>query len=512
MQFPRRRIWPLPLLLAAATLSGCVSDAGLQANVKPLKPSADALVQTVGPGANGAWPAPDWVKRYNDPQLDELSAEALQNNPDLQIARARVGVAQAQLEQFASLTGLTGTAGATVSKARLPQSDDVANVSVGGQQIPVQLFSDPVVSPAALFAGLSYQLDLWGKNAALTRSLLSTRDAARIDSEQARLTLTVALVTLYCELDRAFSMQDILLQKQQAADGVDAVLRERAARGLDNAYDAADATLKRSRLASQQALNDERIKLTELQIGVLTGRGAERGLSLHRPRLAAAADVPMPAQLPVDLLGRRPDIVAARLRAEAALANIDATRAQFYPDVNLVAFAGLTAITPAALFSRAALTGSVGPAISLPIFDRSRLRAQLGGDYANVDAAVSLYNKTIDEALGEVARQLTSLRTVDTLAVEQTRAVEAASRIVAIAAERHRRGIGMQKDVTLADLSLLDERAQQVDLQGRRRMLQVALVGALGGGFDVRKVAGAPISHYEPTFFSHARITDTHFD
>ena len=146
------------------------------------------LLQTIGPGANGAWPAPDWVKRYRDPQLDELTAEALQNNPDLQIAKARVGAAQAQLEQFASLTGLTGTAGATVSKARLPQPDDVANVSVGGQQIPVQLFNDPVVSPAALFAGLSYQLDLWGKNAALTGSLLSTRDAARVDAEQARLT------------------------------------------------------------------------------------------------------------------------------------------------------------------------------------------------------------------------------------------------------------------------------------------------------------------------------------
>ncbi|RDK03076.1 efflux transporter outer membrane subunit [Paraburkholderia lacunae] len=501
-----------PPLLIAAALTGCVSDAGLYANVKPIKPSADTLSQTVGAGADGAWPAPDWVKRYRDPQLDELVAEALQNNPDLQIARARVGAAQAQLEQFSSLTGLTGTAGATVSKARLPQPVDAANVSVGGQQIPVQLFSDPVVSPAALFAGLSYQLDLWGKNAALTRSLLSTRDATRIDAEQARLTLTVALVSLYCELDRAIAMQDILRQKQQAAERVDAVLRERGARGLDNAYDAADATLKQSRLASQQALNDERIKLTELQLGVLTGRGAERGLSLRRPQLAAAADAPMPAQLPVDLLGRRPDIVAARLRAEAALANVDATRAQFYPDVNLVAFAGLTALTPAALFTRAAMTGSVGPAISLPVFDRTRLRAQLGGDYANVDAAVSLYNKTIDEALGEVARQLTSLRTVDTLAVEQTRAVQAASRIVAIAEERHRRGIGMQKDVTLADLSLLDERAQQVDLQGRRRLLQVALVGALGGGFDERKVAGAPISHFQPAFFSHARITDTHFD
>jgi NodT family efflux transporter outer membrane factor (OMF) lipoprotein len=502
----------LPLLVMAAALSGCISDAGLHASVDPIMPSADTLAQTIGPDANGAWPAPDWVKRYRDPQLDKLVAEALQQNPDLQIAKARVGAAQSQLEQFSSLSGLTGTAVASVSKTRLPQPDDVANVSVGGQQIPVQLFNDPVVSPAALIAGLSYQLDLWGKNAALTRSLLSTRDAARIDAEQARLTLTVALVTLYCELDRAFTMQDILLQKQRAADRVDAVLRERGARGIDNAYDSADADLKRSRLASQQALNDERIKLTELQIGVMTGRGPERGLALHRPQMSAAADAPMPTQLPVDLLGRRPDIVAARLRAEAALANIDATRAQFYPDVNLVAFAGLTALTPAALFSRAALTGSVGPAISLPVFDRNRLRAQLGGDYANVDAAVSLYNKTVDEALGEVARQLTSLRTVDRLANEQSRAVQSASRIVAIAEERHRRGIGMQKDVTLAGLSLLDERAQQVDLQGRRMLLQVALVGALGGGFDESRLSGAPIVHSPSAAFSHARIMDTHFD
>ncbi|WP_407945311.1 efflux transporter outer membrane subunit [Paraburkholderia antibiotica] len=502
----------LQLIVISAALTGCVSDAGLHARVEPLQPTADTLATTVGPDANGAWPAPDWVKRYGDPQLDRLVAETLQHNPDLQIAKARVGAAQAQLEQFASLSGLNGTALASVNKARLPQPDNVANVSVAGQQFPVQLFDDPVVSPSALMAGLSYQLDLWGKNAALTRSLLSSRDAARIDAEQARLTLTVALVTMYCELDRAFAQQAILQQKQQSAQQIDAVLRERSARGIDNAYDAADAALKRSRLTSQQALNEERIQLAELQIGVLSGRGPERGLALHRPQLAATADAPLPAQLPVDLMGRRPDIVAARLRAEAALSHVDATRAQFYPDVNLAAFAGLTALTPAALFSRAALTGSVGPAISLPIFDRTRLRAQLHGDYASVDAAVGLYNKTVDEALGDVARQLTSLRTVERLSDEQNRAVDSATRIVAIARERHRRGIGMQKDVMLADLSLLDERAQQADLQGRRMLLQVALIGALGGGFDEHKLDGAPIVHAPTTLFSHARLMDSHFD
>lgn len=506
----------LPLaLLFALTLAGCVDDAGLHANIKPLMPAADALAKTAGTQTNGAWPTPDWVQQYRDPQLNELVGEALQQNPDMQIAKSRIGVAQSQLEQFASLTGLTGTAGASVTKARLPQPSDVANVSVAGETIPVQLFGEPTASPSALFAGLSYQFDLWGKNAAMTRGLLSERDAARVDAEQARLSLSVAVVTLYFELDRAYALQDNLQEKQHASEYVNDVLRERFARGLDNAYDAADALLKQNRLVAQMELNDEQIKLTQLQLGVLSGRGAERGLAIHRPQLADLADLDpagLPARLPVDLLGRRPDIVAARLRAEAAVANVDATRAQFYPDVNLVAFAGLTALTPASLFTHEALTGSIGPAISLPIFDRSRLRAKLGGDFASVDAAVSLYNKTIEQALGEVAQRLTSLRTVDKLVQQQAQAVDAATHIVSIADQRHERGLVMQKDVMLADLTLLDERAQQVDLQTQRRMLQVQLVAALGGGFDEQKIAGPPLSHFQAAFPSHGRITDTHFD
>jgi NodT family efflux transporter outer membrane factor (OMF) lipoprotein len=501
-----------PAVLVAVALAGCADSTGLHASVVPLTPAADALSATVGVQTNGAWPTPDWVQQFGDPQLNELVGETLQNNPDMQIAKARIGVAQSQLEQFASLVGLTGTAGTTVTKARLPQPSNVANVQVGGRTVPVQLFGDPTASPSALFAGLSYQLDLWGKNAALTRGLVSERNAARVDAEQARLSLTVALVTLYVELDRAFALQDNFREKQHASDYVNDVSRERFARGLDNAYDAADAVLKQNRLLAQMELNDERIELTQLQLGVLTGKGAERGLSIRRPQLADVDNAALPARLPVDLLGRRPDIVAARLHAEAAVANVDATRAQFYPDVNLVAFAGLTGLTPASLFTRGAMTGSVGPAISLPVFDRSRLRAKLGGDFASVDAAVSQYNKTIEVALGEVAQRLTSLRTADKLAVQQAQAVDATTRIVAIANERHQRGLVMQKDVMLADLSLLDERALQIDLQTQRRALEVALIGALGGGFDEQKLAGPPISHFQTAFPSHGRITDTHFD
>ncbi|WP_448166299.1 efflux transporter outer membrane subunit [Burkholderia ambifaria] len=475
--------WTMLAAAALLALGGCVPS-GFLPSLSLRAPAGDALAHTAGPGVDGAWPAPDWVKQLQDPQLDELVAEASRNNPDLQVAQARLRIAQAQLQQFDSLTGLTGTAGATVSRARMPKPRDVADVSVGGYRVPVEIFGDPVVSPSSVFVGLNYQLDLWGKNRAATKSLMSLRDAAGVEAEQVRLTLAVAIVTVYCQLDQAYAVRDLLQQKLKISQRVTAVLRERTARGLDNAYDASDASIKRSRLLEQMALNDEQIKLAQLQLGVLSGRGPERGLSLQRPRVGAFPGGALPARLPADLLGRRPDIVAARLRVEAAFANADSTRAQFYPDVNLVALGGVFALTPASLFSRDAIGGSVGPAISLPVFDRGRLKAKLGADVAQADVAIGLYNKTVDDALGQVAQIVTSLQTAQTLVAQQQDAVAAAQKIVQIAADRHRRGVLMQKDVDVADLTLIDERAQLIALLGRQRTLRVGLVGALGGGFD----------------------------
>nr|WP_244140459.1 efflux transporter outer membrane subunit [Burkholderia sp. BCC1047] len=485
---------------ALLALGGCVPS-GFLPSLSMRAPADDALAHTAGLGANGAWPAPDWVKQLQDPQLDDLVAEASQHSPDLQVAQARLRIAQAQLQQFDSLTGLTGTAGATISRARMPKPGDIADVTAGGYRVPVQIFGDPNVSPSSIFVGLNYQLDLWGKNRAATKGLMSLRDAAGVEAEQVRLTLAVAIVTVYCQLDQAYAVRDLLQQKLKISQRVTAVLRERTARGLDNAYDASDASIKRSRLLEQIALNDEQIKLAQLQLGVLSGRGPERGLALQRPRVGAFAGGAVPARLPADLLGRRPDIVAARLRVEAAFANADSTRAQFYPDVNLVALGGVFALTPASLFSRDSLAGSVGPAISLPIFDRGRLKAKLGADVAQADVAIGLYNKTVDDALGQVAQLVTSLQTSQTLVAQQQDAVAAAQKIVQIATDRHRRGVLMQKDVDVADLTLIDERAQMIALLGKQRTLRVGLIGALGGGFD----AGATVVQAQAPVGQRAR-------
>ncbi|MDN7676742.1 TolC family protein, partial [Burkholderia oklahomensis] len=256
----------LALATLAWTLAGCVPS-GFKPTLAPRELDGDALAQTTGGATHGAWPSPDWVRQFGDPQLDTLVGEALQRNPTLQAAQARIGVAQSQLQQFESLTGLTATAGASLSKAHLPRSGGTVNTVVNGFPVSVPLVGESVMSSSSLFVGLNYQMDLWGKNAAATRGLMSMRDAARVEAEQARLTLSVAMVTLYGELDRAYALRDLLQQKRRSSEQVETVLRERAARGIDNGYDADDAALKRSKLLEQIALTGEQIQLLKLQLG-----------------------------------------------------------------------------------------------------------------------------------------------------------------------------------------------------------------------------------------------------
>jgi NodT family efflux transporter outer membrane factor (OMF) lipoprotein len=506
----------MAMTLAGVLALGACAPSGLVLRLVPHAPDSAALAHSTANLPSGAWPAPDWIKGLGDPQLTALVEQALHDNPGVQVAEARIRVAQSQLQQYASTGGVNATFGGSFDKTHLPESNGIAEVQTAGRTLPVELSTSPALSSSSLYTGLSYDLDLWGKRRTVTDSLLSQRDAARLDAEEARLTLSVALASLYSQLDTSYKLQDILEAKRAASEQIDAVLRERMARGLDNAYDASDAALKREKLEQMITLNETSRELVELQIGSLTGQGPEAGLKLGRPHLAELPAQGVPPNLPVDLIGRRPDILAARLRVEAAYDDVEGARKEFYPDINLSAVGGLFALTPGGLWTHKALGGSIGPAFSLPIFSRGRLKANLAGKAAGADVTIGLYNSTLDAALTQVAQQLTTLRTVDRLITDQRTAVQEAQHMVSILDERHRRGIVMEKDVNTARLTWFDEQTQLINLSATQRMLRVSLIGALGGGFDAHTMqdGGPPLkpSTLKPTVFlfsSQSRLTDS---
>jgi NodT family efflux transporter outer membrane factor (OMF) lipoprotein len=195
--------------------------------------------------------------------------------------------------------------------------------------------------------------------------------------------------------------------------------------------------------------------------------------------------------VPADLLGRRADVAAARWRIEAAVGDVKNAKAQFYPNINLTAFVGLTSIGLDQLFKAASEQYGAGPAIRLPIFDAGRLRANLRGKAADLDAAIESYNAAVLEAVHDAADQIASLRSIERQRAEQVRAQTAAESAYDLATQRYKAGLSTYLTVLNAESSVLAQRRLAVDLKARMLDTQLALIRALGGGYiaETQRVA-----------------------
>jgi NodT family efflux transporter outer membrane factor (OMF) lipoprotein len=205
-------------------------------------------------------------------------------------------------------------------------------------------------------------------------------------------------------------------------------------------------------------------------------------MTLARPKDQIDETVALPPEVPANLLGRRPDLVAARWRVEAASRSIDSAKAEFYPDINLVASVGLISLGNSAFFRAASQNTAVGPALSLPIFN-STLRANLRVTDADYDAAVDQYNAILVDSLRDVADQITSEQALKVQQSEQQVAVTKIEDAYALALQRYKAGLGNYLTVLTAETAVLQQRRIAVQLQARALDLDVELVRALGGGY-----------------------------
>jgi outer membrane protein TolC len=168
---------------------------------------------------------------------------------------------------------------------------------------------------------------------------------------------------------------------------------------------------------------------------------------------------------------------------EAATQDVSSARSQFYPSVNLVAFAGFSSIGLDRLLNAGSEQWGVGPALRLPLFDGGRLRANLRGKAADLDIAIESYNATVIDAVRDVVDQLASKQAVGRQQTEQRAAQVFAENAYELALQRYEAGLGNYLQVLTAETSVLSQRRQGVDLAARALETQVALMRALGGGY-----------------------------
>ena len=457
---------------AAATLASCAAAPRLGPKPALATPQTLGAERTLADG-QGNWPAPDWWTGFGDPQLTALVGEALAGSPDMAAAAARLRAAEALAQQ----------AGA----ALLPQAQ--LDATVGGVKqsynlgIPRQFVPKGIIDTGRITGTFSFDLDLWGRNRAALAAATSEAQAAAVDAEQARLLISTSVASAYADLAQLYAERDVAAEAARVRQATAELTARRVLNGLDTRGEQRQAESRVPAARAEIAALDEAIALTRNRIAALLGAGPDRGLVIERPRLtplAAAA----PRNVALDLLGRRPDIVAARLRTEAAASRIKVARAAFYPNINLAAVVGLQSLGLDKLFDSGSTYGNAGPALSLPLFEGGRLEGAYRGARAQYDEAVARYNQTLIGALRETADAVASLKALDRRLAEQRQALAAAEESARIARIRYQGGLANQLTALQADDNVLSIRRAVADLEARRLSLNIALIRALGGGFQ----------------------------
>jgi NodT family efflux transporter outer membrane factor (OMF) lipoprotein len=470
-------------LLAAAlisALSGCVDRGGWKA--APQLPAAQLTAErtlTATPIDASAWPADGWWHGYGDPQLDALVDEAIAGSPSLVAAEARLRAAQGQALAVGALKLPNVALDAQATRQRYPENG---------------LFPPPYAghyyNDGRVAFDLSYDIDFWGRNRALLASARSGVEEAEADRAAARLALAVAVTRAYVQLDLWYALLDVANDQLKQQTSILELTQQRVAAGLENVarvkQSEASLAFARAGIAAAQA----NVDLAHNQLGALVGAGPDRGRSLARPRLTAPATITLPSALPADLLGRRPDVAAARAQVQGAAHGVKAAEADFYPNVNLAAFAGVQSIGLDKLFEGSATIVGVTPALSLPLFNRRQLRGALEARQAQFDASVGQYNQTLIDAVHDVADVVTNWRALERETAEQQTALAAAQRAYDLTAERYRAGLDNYLTVLSTENQVLLAEAAGAELAAQRLTFSVNLVRALGGGYTPPAPAG----------------------
>ncbi|HDT1602558.1 TPA: multidrug resistance outer membrane protein MdtQ [Enterobacter sichuanensis] len=463
------------LSLSAPLAFVLVACAPEHATVSPLQArTVTASVNTVLHHQD--WPKNEWWKAYNDPQLNRLIAKALNDAPDMQVARQRITLAEAQAKATLAADG--------------PQMDFSADTE--RQKMSAEGLMGPfaITDPAAGTTGPWYtngtfgltagwDLDLWGKNRAQVEARIGKVNAQKAELEQTRQLLASSVARLYWEWQTQAAAEDVLGQIKREQDNIIGADRELYLHGITSSVEGVETDINASKTEEQMAEVSGKMKAIEARLIALTNSST---LTLTRHALPTV-EASLPSTLGYELLARRPDLQEAHWYIEASMSEVEAARAAFYPDVNLMAFLQQDALHLSDLFRASAQQMGVTAGLTLPIFDSGRLNASLDITQAQNNLSVANYNKAVVEAVNQVARTASDVETLTTKHRHQQQVEKDAARVVALAQARFSAGMIAGSRVSEAKIPALKEHLAGLMLKGQYVDATLQLTSALGGGY-----------------------------
>ncbi|TQS65270.1 multidrug resistance outer membrane protein MdtQ, partial [Salmonella enterica subsp. enterica serovar Typhimurium] len=326
-----------------------------------------------------------------------------------------------------------------------------------------------------------WDLDLWGKNRAEVTARIGAVKAREAEQEQTRQLLASGVARLYWEWQTQAALKNVLMQIEHEQQNVVAVNRELYQHGITSSVEGVETDIDASK--TQQQLNDVngKMKVIEARLSALTNTQSA-ALKLRQVSLPAV-ESQLPSQLGYSLLARRADLQAAHWYIESSLSSIDAAKAAFYPDINLMAFLQQDALHLSDLFRHSAQQYGITGGLTLPIFDSGRLNANLDIAKAQSNLSIANYNKAVVDAVNDVARAASQVETPAQKNQHQQQIEHDAQRVVGLAQARFNAGIIAGSRVSEAKIPALREQCNGLLLQGQWLDASIQLTSALGGGY-----------------------------
>ncbi|GEQ75463.1 RND transporter [Comamonas testosteroni] len=471
---PGRSLLATAALAAVLALAGCASQGPAHQPLARLGSADVGLNDSANLGAADATAlaSSQWWTSLGDTRLNQLIDQALAGSPSLAASNARFEKAAALAAASSTASDVRGTLSADATRQRYTANG----------MIPAPIAGN-IYNSGNLQAGLSWSPDFFGKHGADLQAALGQARAAKADSAAAANQLAAQVARSYIALARLIAQKEVAERTLGQRQSLLSLSEQRTRAGLDSQVELTQAQAGMPDAQTQIEMLGEQITLARRTIAVLCAQAPDAQNALS-PRLSVLRIQPVPQALGADLLGRRPDVVAARWRVEAATQGIESARADFYPDVNLTAFVGLNALGLDNLLQGSSRQMGITPALRLPIFDGKRLRAQLRGKQADLDTAIAQYNGAVLDAVKQAGDAIASVQSLQRQQQLQTESLSKAERAYDFAVQRYQAGLGSQITVLNTETQLINQRRLAVDLQARELDTRVALAAALGGGWS----------------------------
>jgi multidrug efflux system outer membrane protein len=482
------------IALTALLLTACAAPefkqpavdvpAAFKESANPVRTAADGSTWQPAQAAE-AQPRGEWWLAFNDTALNALIAEATRANANLSVAAARVRQARA-IAGIAEADRIPQV-GVRAGAQRQQQSDVALGLPAGTPVAPGNVFTAQLTA--------SYEVDLFGR---VSSNVSAARnDAASIEATYRSVLLAVQadVAQTYFRLRATDAELETLSRTVQTREENVKVNQRRFDLGDIGEFDLARAKTELATTRAEAIGLQRQRATTEHALAVLLGKPAASYTAGASPLLDTSLLPVIPAGLPSSLLERRPDIAAAQRAMEASNARIGVARSAMFPALALNANAGGTSgNTVAEVFKWSSRSWVLGALMSMPLIDGGRNKANIARSEAALEESVGTYRQNVLVAFAEVEDNLAGLRILAGQTEQIDAAVVSARRSADLAQKLYDAGRSSYLELLDAQRNLAAVERSAVQLRGNRAVTTVALIRALGGGWDGAAAASVAVS------------------